>query len=330
MDGLGNTSALDPTAARAAAGHAQMTFRARWNRWWAAFPARARKYAPDAALIGASIGVQIWESANTIDGFARIWPERGILVIIIGIACPLAFMASWRIAADFMREKRVVGALGFGVVTSLMFLVVLFGTFSNFVAETQVAGHAAREANQRRQDILDTIRRLDRELQSMPVPTSLDADRELLKARLAEAIGWNMQNLDVEKPSDWDDAVHGRYPGAACVGDLQPRPRFLCNDAAAIRGDILTAEGMIEAREAKRAEIAEKEAELEKMKIAEAGAQYDAMASMFAPSDAMAEDRRKLADFLSSWALLIVAMIFLIANAVFWDHLLERRERKET
>lgn len=325
MDGYG----LDPTAARAAAGHAQMTIKARFARWWKALPARVRRYAPDAALVGASIGVQIWESANTIDGFARIWPDRGILILIIGIACPLAFMASWRIASDAIREKRMPQAFVFTIVTALMFLVVLFGSFSNFVAETQIAGKQAREINSARQNVIDTIRRLDRELQSMPEPDSLEADRELLKARIAEAAGWKMANLDVEKPTTWDDEKMGEYPGPACVGDRDPRPRFLCNDAAAIRGDILRGEGMIAKKEAKRLEVEAKEAELETMKMAEAGAQYEAMAGMLSPGDMAQEDRQRLQDFLSSWALLIIAMIFLVANAVFWDHLLERREQKK-
>lgn len=329
MDGLGNTSALDPTAARAAAGHAQMTAGARTRRWFAALPDRLRKYLPVAILIGVWFGVLLWEMANTIDGFARIWPERGWLVFVIGIACPLGFMIAYRFAAEKFRAKELWPAVGFSAVAGLMFVVVLFGTFSNFVAETQIAGQEAREINQKRQDMLDTIRRLDRELQSMPVPTSLEGDRELLKARVAEAIGWDMANLDVEKPADWDEDVHGEYPGAACVGDLQPRPRFLCNDAAAIRGDILTAEGMIAAKEAKRLEIEAKEAELEEIKIAEAGAQYDAMAGMLAPGSALDEDRRRLADFLSSWALLFIALIFLVSDAIFGDYLLERRERKE-
>lgn len=324
MDGMG----LDPTAARAAAGHVQMTKKAQLGRWFAALPDRIRKYAPDAALIGASVGVQIWESANTIDGFARVWPERGLLIFVIGIACPLAFMASWRIAADAIRDKRFLPAIGFCIVTALMFFVVLFGTFSNFVAETQVAGREAREINQKRQDVIDTIRRMDRELQSLPMPDSLEADRELLKARTAEAVGWTMANLDVEKPVTWDDEK-APYPGPACVGDLQPRPRFLCNDAAAIRGDILKAEGMLKAKDDMRRAIEAKEAELETMKIAEGGAQYDAMAGMFASGKDEAEEKQRLADFISSWLLLIVAMIFLVANAVFWDHLLERRERKE-
>lgn len=320
-----SVAGLDTTAERATAGHVQMTKRARFARWLDALPNRLRKYLPIAILVGVWFGVLVWEMANTIDGFARIWPERGALVFVIGIACPLGFMIAWRFAAEGFRSKQFMPALGFSVVSALLFLVVLFGTFSNFVAETQVAGRQAREINYERQVIRDAIRRLDRELVSMPEPVSLEADRALLDARLAEAEGWAMPNLDAVAPADADKD----YPGPACAADLKPRPRFLCNEAAAIRDDIIRGEAMKAAKEAKRLEIETKEQELAALQIAEAGAQYDAMAGMLAPGELAAEDRERLADFLSSWALLIVALIFLVTDAIFGDYLLERRERKE-
>lgn len=316
---------LDPTAARAAAGHVQMTKGARLKRWFAALPDRLRKYLPVAILIGVWCGVLIWEMANTIDGFARIWPERGFLVVIIGIACPLGFMIAYRMAAEGFRAKQLPAALGFSVVSSLLFVVVLFGTFSNFVAETQVAGREAREINDDRQVLRDAIRRLDRELTSMPEPVSLEADKALLEARLAEAEGWQMANLDAVAP---EPAPEG-YAGAACKADLKARPRFLCNEAAAIRDDIIRGEAMKTAKAAKLIEIEAREKELASLQLAEAGAQYDAMAGMLAPGELASEDRERLADFLSSWALLFIALIFLISDAIFGDYLLERRERKE-
>lgn len=320
MDGYG----LDSTAARAQAGHVQMTTKARLARWFAALPDRLRRYLPVAILIGVWAGVLIWEMANTIDGFARIWPERGFLVVIIGIACPLGFMIAYRMAAEGARAKNFMTTLGFGVVTALLFVVVLFGTFSNFVAETQIVGREAREINDDRQALRDAIRRMDRELTSLPEPVSLEADKALLDARLAEAEGWAMPNLDAVAP----DPVPQGYPGPACKADLKPRPRFLCNDAAAIRDDIIRGEAMKAAKDAKRLEIAAKETELGNLQIAEGGAQYDAMAAMLSPGDMAAEDRRALADFLSSWALLFIALIFLISDAIFGDYLLERRERE--
>jgi hypothetical protein len=316
---------LDPTAARASAGYVQMTFKARAGRWFAALPDRLRRYLPVAILIGVWVGVLIWEMANTVDGFARIWPERGILVVVIGIACPMGFMIAYRLAAEKFRAKQLGSAVGFSVVTSLLFLVVMFGTFSNFVAETQIAGREAREINDDRQVLRDTIRRLDRELTSMPEPVSLEADKALLEARLAEAQGWNMANLDAVAP----EAAAKDYGGPACAADLKARPRFLCNDAAAIRDDITRGEAMKTAKAEKRVEIAAKEAELQALQIAEAGAQYDAMASMLAPGEMADEERKRLADFLSSWALLFIALIFLVSDAWFGDYLLERRERKE-
>lgn len=321
-----SVSGLDTTAERATAGHVQMTARARAARWFAALPDRLRKYLPIAILVGVWAGVLVWEMANTIDGFARIWPERGALVFVIGVACPLGFMIAYRFAAEGFRARDYWRASGFGVVTIMLFLVVMFGTFSNFVAETQVAGREAREINDERQIIRDTIRRLDRELVSMPEPVSLEADRALLDARLAEAEGWAMANLDAVAPAE----VEKDYPGPACAADLKPRPRFLCNEAAAIRDDIIRGEAMRAAKEAKRLEIETKERELASLQIAEAGAQYDAMAGMLAPGEMAAADRERLADFLSSWALLIIALIFLITDAIFGDYLLERRERKET
>ena len=323
MDGLG----LDPTAARAQAGHVQRTFKAQAARWFAALPDRLRRYLPVAILIGVWAGVLIWEVANTIDGFARIWPDRGWLVFMIGFVCPLGFMMSWRLAAEGVRAKQFAPAFGFSLVGALLFGVVLFGTFSNFVAETQVAGREAREINDDRQVLRDAIRRLDRELVSMPEPVSLEADKALLEARLAEGAGWKMANLDAVAPEPEPDG----YTGASCKADLRERPRFLCNEAAAIRDDIIRGDAMKTAKDAKRTEIEAREQELASLQIAEAGAQYDAMAAMLSPGEMAVEGRRAIADFLSSWALLIIALIFLISDAIFGDYLLERRnrERKE-
>lgn len=321
MDGYG----LDPTAARANAGNASMTFKAKAARFFKALPDRLRKYLPVAMLVGVWVGVLLWEMVNTTDGFGRMFPDRGGLVVVIGIVCPLGFMIAYRIAMEAWRAKSVPLAAGFSLLTCLLFLVVLFGTFSNFVGETAIAGRHARELNEDRQSLRDTIRRMDRELQSMPEPVSLDADKALLDARLSEAVGWSMPNLDAVAPED----AAKDYPGPACKADLKARPRFLCNDAAAIRDDIIRGEAMKAAKEAKRVEIAGKEAELEAMKIAEAGAQYEAMAGMVSTDEMTQEDRQRLADFLSSWALLFVSLIFLVADAAFGDYLMERREKKQ-
>lgn len=311
MDGTG----LDPTAARAQAGYVQMTWQARAGRAWRAFlrglgeaPDWMRRNLPMAIMIGAWAGIFVWEVVNTTDGFRRAFPDRPSLqIMFVGIACPLGFMIAYRVAMEAWRDNRAPLAIGFSAVTAIMFCVTGFFTFSNFVGETQVTGQHAREINEDRQSLRDTIRRMDRELTSMPEPLSLEGDRELLKSRLAEAEGWGMSNLD---------------PEGACKADLKARQRFLCNDAAQIRDDIIRGEAMLAAKNAKRDEIVEKEAELEKLKLQEAGAQYDAMAAM--------AGGKVSADFLSSWALLIVSIAFLIADAAFGDYLLERRERKET
>lgn len=301
MDGMG----LDNTAGRANAQHATMTWQAQMKRWWAALPERMRNNAPVTIMAGSWFGIFTWEVVNTFLGAERAFPDRHwIQIMLIGIACPLAFMIAYRVMMEAFRANNTAVGIGFTAVTLIAFVLTGFFTFSNFVGETQITGMAAREVNQDRQDLRDTIRRMDREMTSMPEPLSLEADKELLGSRLAEAAGWGMGDLN---------------PDGACKADLKNRQRFLCNDAAAIRDDIIRGEAMKEAKAAKLAEIALKEAELDKLQIDEAGAQYNAMAQM--------TGGKVSAEFLSSWALLIASIGFLIIDAVFGDYLLERRER---
>lgn len=301
MDGMG----LDQTAGRANAMHATMTWQARLTRWFKALPERMRQNLPVTIMVGAWLGIFTWEVVNTTEGFRRAFPDRDWLQIaFVGFACPLGFMIAFRVMMESFRDGKTALGIGFTGVTLIAFILTGFFTFSNFVGETQVTGMAAREVNEDRQALRDTIRRMDRELTSMPEPLSLEADKELLASRIAEAAGWGMADLN---------------PDGACKADLKNRQRFLCNDAAAIRDDIIRGEAMAEAKAAKLVEIAKKEDELASLQIAEAGAQYNAMAQM--------TGGKISAEFLSSWALLIASIGFLIIDAVFGDYLLERRER---
>lgn len=313
MDGMG----LDPTAARASAGHVQMTTKAKLGRWFAALPDRLRRNAPIAIIIGGSIGLWIWETANTFFGFSRWWPERGLFVLVAAIGANALLTISWRNTAEKIRGMKVGGAVWNGILTALLAIVVILGLFSNFVAETAVGTQEARELNDERDQMRGQIARVEREILSIPVPMTMGSDKELLRERLAEAAGWNMANLDAAPPEPLPEG----YPGPACFGDLKPRPRFLCNEAVAIRDSLRKGQEMIELKQAKELELIGMRETLDKMQIAERGLQYERMAQM--TGGALS------AEAISDWLLLLVSVVLLLVNCHFIDQLLERRERKE-
>lgn len=308
---------LDPLAARAAAGHVQMTAKARLGRWFAALPDRLRRNAPVAAIIGGSIGLWIWETANTYFGFSRWWPERGLFVLVAALGANALLTISWRNTAEKIRAKKIPALMWNAVLTTLLAVVVILGLFSNFVAETAVGTQEARELNDQRDQLRGAIARVEREILSIPIPMTMGSDQELLKERLAEAAGWNMANLDAAAP---DPAPEG-YTGPACFGDLKPRPRFLCNEAVAIRDTLRKGQEMIDIKKGKELELVGMREQLDKMQIAERGIQYERMASM--TGGALS------AETISDWLLLLVSIILLLVNCHFIDQLLERREKKE-
>jgi hypothetical protein len=298
---------IDTAAARSNARHAEFTPWARTKRVARAAPAWARANLPVAIMIGAWLGLFIWEATNTVLGVKRAFPDRGwLLVIGVGVGCVTGYMISYRQAAEAWREKRTYHGFGFSFVTLILFIATGFFVFSNFVGETRYTSQVATETNDDRQSLRDAIRRLDRELVAMPDPLSLEADKELLKSREAEAVGWGMTDLE---------------PEGACKADLRARQRFLCNDAAMIRDDIIKGEALLRAKEAKRLEIEAKEREVETLQIAEAGQQYEAMSDML--------DGAVSAEAFSTWALFFLTLGLLLAGAYLGDVLLERRERAQ-
>lgn len=314
MDGTG----LDPTAARAQAGHVQLTARARFARWCAALPRNLRTYSPWAMLIGGCIGNAIWETVNTYFGFSRWWPERGAFVIVVAVGCNALLITAWRLAAETWRAKKnPAGALGYSALAAMLAGVIMLGLLSNFIAETAVGTQQARELNQARDNLRGSIARVERELLSLPVPMTMDSDRELLTERLAEARGWGMANLDAVAPKE----AAPDYPGPSCVADLKARQRFLCNEAIAIRDSLRKGEEMLKARAGKEGDLVTMREKLDKMEIAQRGLQYDRMSKMIG---GVIDP-----DAISDWLLFIVSAVLLLVNCAFIDHLLERRERKE-
>lgn len=308
---------LDPTAARAAAGHVQMTKSARLKRWFAALPDRLRRNAPITAIIGGSIGLWIWETANTYFGFSRWWPERGLFVLVAALGTNALLTISWRNTAEKIRANKVGASIWNGVLTALLAVVVILGLFSNFVAETAVGTQEARELNAQRDQLRGQVARVEREILSIPIPMTMGSDQELLKERLAEAAGWGMANLDAAAPDPLPDG----YVGPACFGDLKARPRFLCNEAVAIRDSLRKGQEMIDMKKAKELELVGMREQLDKMQIAERGIQYERMADMTGGVIS--------AETISDWLLLLVSIVLLLVNCHFIDQLLERRERKE-
>ena len=307
-----------------------MSFGAKWKRWWKAFPTRFKMALPFAMLVGASVGLIIWETTNSWLGFQRLYPSRVLFSIVAAIGSMLAYIVLYRLAMEAWRAAfdkntvhvgKLIGALALSVLCLAAAGVNLFGTFSQVVADSLVTGKASIQAGQDKNDLRDEIRKLEREMNNIPKPTNDASLKEDLDSRLAEAKGWKLLNLDINKPAD----APADYPGPACVPKegvpLAPRIRFLCKEASDIRGSLAENKAVWDSIAAYGPRIEAKEIELKSIKQTDKAAQFEAMSKM-------ADNKIGWEDF-ASWGLFLMAIALTIVAGFLGDKALEIRDDKK-
>lgn len=195
--------------------------------------------------------------------------------------------------------------------TFLCGLVTLFGVFSNLVSHASMDTAAAIEIDEDRAELRREISRMKREHGVMPKPEGVEFTRETLAAYEAEAAGWKMSDLK---------------PDGACLADLRKRQRDLCNLAADIRAELIEADEMQLAVDAKLAEIAKAEKELEAMQPVAGSKHYEKMAElvMSIPGTPADWDRAGVASSIQVWGVLILAIVGLYICAVGWHSVGEK------
>lgn len=213
--------------------------------------------------------------------------------------------------------------------TSLLAALSLWGVFSNLASKTAITSEYAQEVSSERSQLQAEIIVLKNSVNAFnPELTAalLLAYESQLAGMTAEARGWGMANLDAVAPSD----PPANYEGPACLNDLKPRQRELCNAAngtankSGIRGEVAALKADLSAQIKKAEELAEKERELAGMEAVEGAKHWEAMQEISAGK--VSSDQFRI------WGMFIASIFFLFSAGWGWDELfegLEKRKAKE-
>jgi hypothetical protein len=202
----------------------------------------------------------------------------------------------------------------------------LWGIFSNLASKTALVAREANETNGERTQLQADIIILENEVDSVNVDliSALILSKEAkLASMTAEARGWGMLNLDVAPPKN----APADYPGPACLTDLKPRQRDLCNaahgtvDADGLVGEIAALQADLKQVEAKRDLLSEKRAALLKVHAVEGAEHWNAMNELSAGNVS--------ADQFRIWGMFLASLLFLFGAGFGWDELFEEVQRRK-
>lgn len=173
------------------------------------------------AAVGALITATWWELNNAGGGYVML--GKGVaepwMAWTAGAGFTIAYLVFHRFTAEAMRDHRAISvavikpalaALVFGVLS-------LGGVFANLVDNASANESISGEQKADRAILLADYRAMKARVESfdaLQMQAMVEADTRAHEAMLAEAAGWGMADLD---------------PQGACLADLKPRQRQLCN-----------------------------------------------------------------------------------------------------
>lgn len=257
------------------------------------------------ALVAAAVlALAGFESQNIRAGLARIFLDRADwLIAVAALGLVAGYLVAERLRAEAERGKKPE-AKAYSLTSWAIFAVSLFFIFSNVSGEAMTAGKAADRNDKALEFKYEDLALARADLRASSSPLTLDADKELLRARVAEAVGWGMTDLD---------------PDGACAADLQHhRMRTLCNEAANLRESIIRGEAMMTDRQAKEEKVARIQQEIADWTDAEETAHWQAMSSL--------TGGRISWDQIASWGLILVSGLLLYITGKLNDYLFEKME----
>lgn len=284
--------------------------------------------------------ITAWELNNSGKGWLLIFEDWGLFAWFGGVAvagwCLWAHRQNkeharaaeeFKLAGDTVQHKKSdARARKWFVSTMLCGVITLFGVFSNLVSGAAMNADHAIEVEQDRAAERNNVSRLKRELANLPKPSGVQFTRETLASYLAEATGWELANLDAEKPPTWDDATQGAYPGPACNANLtRTRQRDLCKLASDIRAELKEAEEMQLAVDAKQVEIDKSEARVVALAPVSGAKHYQRMAELISSIPNMPTVS---ADFIQTWGLFVISVFGIFIAAIGWDSVGEKADER--
>jgi len=285
-----------------------------------------------------------WEALNSARGWVMLaqGAAPAQVAFMAGIASTVGYVVFHRRASERFRSvkeaKRLnppdpdkVEAIESRAIRStlaavLMAALSLWGIFSNLASKTALVANEAGEINGARTQLMADIITLENEVEGFNVDLILalkTASESRLAGMTAEARGWGMDNLDVAVPPDADET----YTGPACLQDLRPRQRELCNAAhgsvnsTGIVGDVAAYNSDLEKHRKRTKLLADKRTELAKIHAVEGQEHWNAMTELSAGN--VTPDQFRI------WGMFLASLFFLFAAGLGWDELFEEAERRK-
>ena len=277
-----------------------------------------------AAIIGimaAMLVATIWESNNAGLGFYMlaagvVWQP---LAYLFGAICPIGYFWFHRRASEFYRAGRGSAGSQAAIVAIVFTGLTLFGVFSNIASKTEMQAAIAGEANTDRAMLRAEVIALRPQVTAeefLLAEANINVTQNQIASSLAEAAGWGMEDLDAT---------------GACLADLRPRQRQLCNRmngteradgtlSVGLINELKLAEGRLEILQDKKRELDELEERLRTTKRAEGQGHWNAM-ERISQGGVSADDFRIWGSFFLSIGVLIVL-------GFGWDNFFERREEE--
>ena len=273
--------------------------------------------------IGALAAATFWEANNAGGGFVML--GKGVaapwIAYTAGAGFTIAYLVFHRFTAEAMREHRwhspevakpALAALVFGMLS-------LGGVFANLVDNATNNKSISEQQSEGRASMLADVRVLRLAVNSfseVQMRAMVEADKRAMSASLAEAAGWGMADLE---------------PDGACLADLKPRPRQLCNmvnGPDGLIGSILQGEAALEAHENTKAALALAERALNAAPEAERTQFWDTASKTVSEAVGDDESQAKSAEAFLGIFMLAISILTLLGTGLGWDAIFEYLERR--
>jgi len=312
---------LDKAARAAMEANIEPSFWTKLRAEWDEAPKWVRIIVTIVGLAGL-MTASFWEGNNSGGGWRFL--GKGVaapqLAWISGFGFTVLYFVFHRLASESLRNTGTVShpktAKRFGAAAIFAALSVI-GVFANLVQNAEVNKNTMGELAQKRGDLLAQERQLTTKINSfdeIQMNAALQADRRALDAYIAEAAGWGMADLD---------------PTGACLDDLKPRQRQLCNEANGpdgLRASIdMTAAAIQSHAHAKEALETVRYA-IKLLPDGGAAAFWDGVSEVL-PGQAVVNEGSGSKTLV--WTMLVVSLLTIFGTGFGWDGFFEAVEEKK-
>ena len=316
------TMELDKASRLALEAQVQERWQEKLVRWASGLPPFLQVLAWVFILIavGALVSATFWEANNAGRGYVML--GKGVadpwIAYTAGFGFTVAYLVFHRFTAEALREagwrsakvaKPAAAAVVFG-------LLSLGGVFANLVDNAQANKSISQAQSEDRAVLLADVRALRAQVNSfseVQMRAMVEADTRLLGGYRAEAAGWGMTDLD---------------PDGACLADLKPRQRQLCNLALETEGNILQGQAALDNHEQTKKALDMAEAALLAAPEAEAAQFWDTASKVVTEVQGQDESQARSAETFLAIFMLLVSIFTLLGTGLGWDAIFEYLERR--